>query len=309
MRDRNVCSSVGLLILLIVTMISATTAGPASELQNRDAQQSSDKPAAKPNEAFDPHNLDGVWGGDARGNGRWDNQSPEPPLTVWAKEHLLYKEGISHDPLAGTLIAPNRQPNPMAPGPDHMYFKTDLYGVPANVPDGEYPGKDCEPLSSPAVYEYPGLGSMELITTGKGDRIFQFFEYHREWRTFWLNKEHDKDLEPTYEGDSVARWEGNTLVVDTIGYNGKTMISGVVGHRKSDAFRLVEHIQLLDRDHLQIDLTYYDAKAWGDKSWTGFHKYYHRLSTGDFQEFICSPREYETYKTRVTDTLDTGKKK
>jgi len=264
--------------------------------------QRDSKPMVVSKEPFDPHDFTGTWiGDDRKGAGRWDNPTPEPPLTEWAKAHLLYKEGISHDPLEGVLRDPNNPAKPETPAGLRAYFKTDLYGVPANDPDGEYPGKDCEPLAPPAMFDYTGLGAMEIFPTPDGSRIFELFEYHREWRTFWLNRDHPKDLDPTYEGDSTAHWDGDTLVVDTIGFNGKSMVSGVVGHRKSDTFRLVERYRRVDHDHLQIEMTYYDPKAWGDKSWPGFKRYYKLTTPQNFQEFICSPREYMEYDKRVTD--------
>ncbi len=281
------------------------------------------KPAEHRETQFDPHDLSGAWRGEAAQPGEssrtsesprnfasYNQKIPEPPLTDWGKQHLLYKS-ISHDALAGTPL-----PGVVLPG--HLCsqrtshtpcFAADLNGVPANDLDGEYPGKDCEPLSTPAMYDYPSLGSMEILVTREGDRIFQLFEYHREWRTFWLNREHPKDLDPTYEGDSTAHWEGDTLVVDTIGYNGKTMITQNVGHSKSDAFRLVERFRRVDHDHLEIDMTYYDPKAWGDKSWPGFHKYYNLVPKEDFQEFICSPREYQEYKSRITNMMNSAPSK
>lgn len=288
MRNRSLMSIAALVTVLVfapIHLVHAQNAPPPS--------------AGK--QPFDPRDLTGVWGGDpGPGNSRWDNKTPEPPLTDWAKQHLLYKS-ISHDAMAGKLKDPTNPPKQNVSDGLKAFYATDLYGVVANDPNGEYPGKDCEPLSSPAVFEYPGLGSMEILPTRGGDRIFQLFEYHREWRTFWLNRDHPKDLDPTYEGDSTAHWEGDTLVVDTIGYNGKTMITGLVGHSKSDAFHLVERYRRVDHDHLQIDMTYYDPKAWGDKSWSGFHKYYHLVPKDDFQEFICSPREYKEYDSRMTD--------
>ena len=267
---------------------------------------------------FDPHDLSGTWRGETAQPGEdsrtsesprnfasYSQKIPEPPLTDWGKQHLLYK-AISHDALAGTHVPGWDQPGHLcSQRTSHTpCFATDLNGVLANDLDGEYPGKDCEPLSTPAMYDYPSLGSMEILVTPEGDRIFQLFEYHREWRTFWLNREHPKDLDPTYEGDSTAHWEGDTLVVDTIGYNGKTMITQNVGHSKSDAFRLVERFRRVDHDHLVIDMTYYDPKAWGDKSWPGFHKYYNLVPKDDFQEFICSPREYQEYQNRITNTMN-----
>jgi len=264
------------------------------------AQKTPSPKAAK--QPFNPHDMDGVWLGQEGypGNGRFDNRTPEPPLTDWAKQHLLYKS-ISHDALAGALLDPKRVPDPaVSYSGQRRFYAVDLYGVRVNDPDGEYPAKDCEPLSTPAMYDYSYIGPMEILRTREGDRMFQFFEYHREWRTWRLNRDHPKDLDPTYEGDSTARWDGNTLVVDTIGYNDKTMITGVVGHRKSDAFHLVERFQRVDHDHLEISMTYYDPKAWGDKSWPGFHRYYQLVPTEQFEEFICSPREYQSYDSRVT---------
>jgi len=274
------------------------------------------KAAERDSQKFDPHDLSGTWRGEAarpgaisvagsttRNFASYDQKIPEPPLTDWGKQHLLYKS-ISHDALTGTHAPGWDLPGRFCYVTHTPCFSADPNGVPVNDPDGEYPGKDCEPLSTPAMYDYPGIGSMEILATPEEDRIYQFFEYHREWRTWWLNRDHPKDLDPTYEGDSAAHWEGDTLVVDTIGYNGKTMLSQNVGHRKSDAFHLVERFQRLDHDHLVIDMTYYDPKAWGDKAWPGFHKYYTLVPKEDFQEFICSPREYQEYNRRVTSRIE-----
>jgi len=252
---------------------------------------------------FNPRNLDGVWLGENRqGNNPFANPVPEPPLTEWGKQHLLYKS-ISHDSLEGTLADPNKAPQPgVVYDGQRRFFTTDQNGVTVNDPTGEYPAKDCEPRSTPAMYDYPVLGAIELVT--KGERIFQLVEYFRGWRTWWLNREHPKDVEPSYEGHSIAKWEGDTLVVDTVGYNGKTMISGSVGHRKSDAFRLVERFRRVDHDHLELEMTYYDPKAWGDKAWTGFHKYYKLIPKEEFQEYICSPVDFKSYDKEVTDRWD-----
>lgn len=259
---------------------------------------------------FNPHDLNGVWHGDGAGNGRWDNPIPEPALTEWAKKNLLY-ESISHDPFSGKLVDPKRPFNPATPAQQHNFFVTDLYGVRANDINGEYPGKDCEPLAPPAMYDYPGMGGMELLETREGDRIFQLVAYHREWRTFWLNREHPKDPDPSYEGDSVAHWDGTTLVVDTVGFNGKSMVSGAVGHRKSDAFRLEERFRRVDHDHLRLDMTFYDSKAWGDKPWPGFVKYYELAPPGEApaEEFICSPREYIAYESGMAGASTASPKK
>lgn len=260
---------------------------------------------------FDPHDLSGPWigydwhtsVGPGKGPGGlqnyavFDQKIPEPPLTDWAKQHLLYKAN-SHDPLEGTHLPGWDRPGHTCPGSQDPCFSADQNGVPANDTGGEYPAKDCEPLSVPAIYDYPSFGEMEFTPAQDGTRIYQFLEYHHEWRTFWLNRNHPQgdDLDPTFEGDSVAHWEGNTLVVDTVGFNGKTMISQTISHSKSDAFHLVERFTRVDKDNLVLDMTLYDTKAWGDKSWPGFKKYFHKAPKENFTEFICSPRDYQRYE-------------
>ncbi len=284
-----------------------------SPLLRPQSQASPDaKAASASNQPFDPHDIGGSWRGDAPHPGyrdwaSYDQKVPEPPLTDWAKQHLLYKS-ISHDALGGTPLPDKDRPGHLCPNNQDPCYSADPNGVPTNKSDGEYPAKDCEPLSTPAMYDYASIGPMELIPTREGDRIFQLFEYHREWRTWWLNRDHPKDLDPTYEGDSTAHWDGNTLVVDTIGYNTKTMITQNVGHSKSESFRLVERFTLTDRNHMTLDMTYYDTKAWGDKSWPGFRKYFHRVPKEDFDEFICSPREYQEYNKRVAIPLESQSK-
>jgi len=251
-------------------------------------------------QTLNPRDLSGNWAGDNRDAS--DQKIPEPPLTEWAKQHLLYKS-ISHDVYSGTPIPGWDRPGHHCPNNNDPCYSKDIYGVPANDNDGEYPAKDCEPLSTPATYDYPGIGTMELIPTPDGTRFHQMISYHREWRTFWLNRQHPADLDPTYEGDSIAHWEGNTLVVDTIGYNDRTMVTQHVGHRKSDAFHLVERFTRIDKDHLRLEMTYYDPKAWGDKSWPGWYRNYRRVPEENFDEFICSPREYREYDSKVTNRI------
>lgn len=73
--------------------------------------QNKSRSLAASSQPFDPHDLTGTWiGDDHKGGGRWDNAIPEPPLTEWAKQHLLYKEGISHDPLSGSFEIPTTPP-------------------------------------------------------------------------------------------------------------------------------------------------------------------------------------------------------
>ena len=69
-------------------------------------------------------------------------------------------------------------------------------------------------------------------------------------------------------GDSIGKWEGDTLVADTVSFNDKTTLDRE-GYPHSDALHLVERIRRVDHDSLVIDLTVDDPKAytkpWGAK--------------------------------------------
>lgn len=74
---------------------------------------------------------------------------PKPPLTARAKEHLLIK-GISHAGLNATSKGAASSGS-LAEG----VVAVDQNGVPTNVPNGHYPGENCEPEGVPVEFNYP----------------------------------------------------------------------------------------------------------------------------------------------------------
>ncbi|HTI65994.1 MAG TPA: hypothetical protein VL460_00455 [Caulobacteraceae bacterium] len=54
-----------------------------------------------------------------------------------------------------------------------------------------------------------------------------FFEEDHQYDIFHIDAKHPANVKPSFLGDSVAHWEGDTLVVDTIGYNGMTALNNV----------------------------------------------------------------------------------
>jgi hypothetical protein len=74
-------------------------------------------------------------------------------------------------------------------------------------------------------------------------------------------RDHPKDLEPTWMGNSVGKYEGDTLVIDTIGFNGKTWLD-TAEHPSSEALHMVERIHYIDSQHLAYDVTWEDPKTY-----------------------------------------------
>lgn len=66
-------------------------------------------------------------------------------------------------------------------------------------------------------------------------------------------------LDPTWRGTSVGRWEGDTLVIETGGVNGRTWLD-TAQNPHSDALRVTERMTYVDADHIRVDFTFQDSK-------------------------------------------------
>ncbi len=121
----------------------------------------------------------------------------------------------------------------------------------------------CIPPGVPRVWTEPY--PFEIITLPQ--RVLIIYEYQHLIRQIYTDgRDHPKDLTPTYMGNSVGKSEGNTLVVDTIGFNDKTWIDGTK-HPHSDALHVVERIQRVGHEILKVDITIDDPKTYV-KPWT-----------------------------------------
>ena len=92
-----------------------------------------------------------------------------------------------------------------------------------------------------------------------------FFEYEHTFREIWMDgRPLPKDPDPTYFGYSVGRWDGDTLVVESVGFNDRTVLNGMP---HSDALHFVERYRRPDLDSLELTMTGDDPKAY-TKPWT-----------------------------------------
>jgi hypothetical protein len=90
-----------------------------------------------------------------------------------------------------------------------------------------------------------------------GQMVF-LYETHHAFRVIPTDgRPHPADIEPSYLGDSVARWEGDTLVVDVTGFNEKTWLLGV-GTVHSDKLRVTERYTRDTYDTITYDVTMED---------------------------------------------------
>jgi hypothetical protein len=92
-----------------------------------------------------------------------------------------------------------------------------------------------------------------------------------------------KEPEPTWTGTSIGRWDGDTLVVDTVGFNGYTRLD-TVGHPHSDGMHVVQTLKRTDLDHIAYTVTIDDPEVY-TKPWTN-ERTFTRMD-GELMEYSC----------------------
>jgi hypothetical protein len=131
------------------------------------------------------------------------------------------------------------------------------------------------------------------------DTVYLIFEYSTLGLRVAMNRQHPADPDPTWWGDSIGRYEGDTLVIDTVGFNDKTWLDHV-GRPHSDELHLIERFRRIDHDHLQLDITIDDPVAY-TKTWYG-RKILTRTDR-DFVDHDCSMSENEHFRKRMIDGI------
>jgi hypothetical protein len=184
--------------------------------------------------------LTGVWNMQNNAQTRYHAYSfsaQEPPMTPWAQERF--------------------KANKPSFGPHAVEDSND----PVNPTTVSAVG--CFPPGVPRIYLQPF--PMEVIQTP--GRVILFYEFsHLVRQIFTDGRKHNTDLGATWMGDSIGTWEGDTLVVDTIGFNDKTWLDRA-GHPHSTDLHVVERIRRADQNTLQIAVTMEDPKAY-TKPWS-----------------------------------------
>jgi len=160
-------------------------------------------------------------------------------------------------------------------------YRSDPNGDAAN----EDPNLQCLPAGVPRMSPYPWR-IIQTPTHAPETHIFILYEgnIHSYRQIFMDGRGHPEDPDPTWYGHSIGRWEGDTLVVDTVGYNDRFWFS-FEGHPHSEELHTTERFTRTDFGTLQWDITIADPVAY-TKPFTVLTRA--RLMPNDeLMEYIC----------------------
>ena len=108
--------------------------------------------------------------------------------------------------------------------------------------------------------------SFEFIQTP--GRVIILYETDHWVRQVWMDgRGHPKDLDVSWMGDSIGKYEGDTLVIDTVGLNDLTWLDNN-GHPHSEALHVVERYRRVNHNTLEGSMMWEDSQMYS-KPWTG----------------------------------------
>jgi len=197
-------------------------------------------------------------------------------------------------PTAGIPRTKDGKPNLTAPAPKTPDGKPDFSGI-WQAPNGRYlenlaadgievpmqpwaakllaerqeneakdrPSGECLPHS---VTDFDAHFTPKKLIQTPGVLVILFESYHSWRQIFTDGRALPESREPGWFGYSTGKWQGNTLVVDTVGLNEKTWLDDI-GHPHSDALHIIEKFRRPDFGHMVVDVTIDDSKAYS-KPWT-----------------------------------------
>jgi len=214
--------------------------------------------------------LTGVWQGGSTHPGGWEEanagtgvggsgRDPNAPFVGSSNDRPAGREGAPYNEAAAkkVLEAFNRR------GIDDPTSRCLPAGIPRSVMLGLFP--------------------QQIVQTPT--QIVILYEYMSAFRVIPLNVEHPDDILPSYMGNSVAHWDGDTLVVDVAGFNDKTWLAGT-GTFHSDALHIVERYTRVSKDRIDYEVTMQDPNVL-TKPWMLRSTLMLREGTR-LQEYICA---------------------
>lgn len=141
----------------------------------------------------------------------------------------------------------------------------------------------CSPMGVPYILQL----NLRAQITDDGKQIVFLYEQLMQPRFVRLNATHPANPKPSWYGDSIGHWEGDTLVVDTVGIDKRSWVDAF-GTPHTDKIHVVERYNLRDPNTLEVLLTVEDSGAF-TTPWSAVVAYRKDRSTAEsFTEIVCA---------------------
>jgi hypothetical protein len=118
-------------------------------------------------------------------------------------------------------------------------------------------GADCLPPGVPAATMLPF--PLQIVHTPATLAIL--YEAYHQFRIVPIDREHAEYLSPAWMGHSVARWDGDTLVVDVRGFNDRTVVAG---YRHTEELRVIERYTRTAYDTIAYEASVTDPNVFAE---------------------------------------------
>jgi hypothetical protein len=195
-----------------------------------------------------------------------------------------------HGHRVGAADEPDQESNPWIADYSNPILRPETREVVKRITEQEAAGHPhvehqtlCMPSGVPEILNL--RDDMEMLFLPGGNEITMIYWRDNQVRHIYLNAPHSTDPPKTWYGESVGRFEGDTLVIDTIGLNDKTDTDRF-GTPHSDAIHVVERYRLAaDRKNLEVSFTVDDPKFF-TTVWSGRADY--RRDNRPLRELVCA---------------------
>src|SRR5947207_9243498 len=168
---------------------------------------------------------------------------------VWAGPAFLHVVGPDDTDTPRVTGFDRSRMAPFLPGAEAKFFQK---------PTGDLLHDDPTALCLPDGHPREALAPYAQQIVQTSDAVIILYEYMHFFRVIPIGKPHPAGVEPTFMGNAVAAWDGDTLVIDTIGLREWTLSASNGWH--SDALHTIERLKHIDAAIVSYEITIDDPK-------------------------------------------------